>query len=831
MPSVTFVTSGSSRRLVLEGRASLGCGSRHRMLSEAGREAIVARVCGSRPVVGMRLWLLVLMGLVAFPLLAMPAPTVSCDEIDDTSNPSPSGWYIIGDVLTIQWDNTAASGDGPQTVSWVTVDFSDFGGPVDTAASVVSGTANDGIWEASYTIAKGTIHDEWADVHVTASDGAQATGTMCWDLRVDNEPPEVEHIWRDTPCCSPTAESVVEFEVVFSEAVESVGTGDFAVDATGGQTTATVSDVNWSGGDDERVVEVTTVDDAYGTVSIDITDPTGIRDRAGNDLAAPYTDGESFTVDREDPWVESILRQDPAGSPTNAVEVTFRVTFNEDVTSWGASWTDQFELTKAGTATGIVDDTARVSDSVRDVTITGITGDGTLSLGIASPNDLRDDLDNEMADDPTIVTEQTYTIDNTAPQIDSILRRGGAREVTRGSGGFFRVTFDEGVENVSHADFTATLGAVESVQRISPATYDLYVGGIDQDGVLDLGIAGANDIDDLAGNALGAAPAIGAEETYTVDLREPYAGPPINVLPSGAAGDGAILDAAPPLTGDGHPTFYGDTLLQGVYAIGEPITGSCALVDDRERAIIGSYVRIYLYEVNLGTTPDVYRLMHFQTIFDAPVRGTYPFAIETGDLMPGYYDVFLRFVDESSVHLRVRLVEGAVGRQGNGVLRFGGDEGTDDTPQRPAQNDPPPKQPPIGAGEIAVIILPEGRIDSGVILIDGSVPNGAGPPAMAGLLPLAGTYPVGTPVRGACLLVDVAGTPYTLSSIHVFVYAVTILPTLERFTLLDHWGVDADPATEEYRFEIPTAALNPGIYDIHVTFPGGGSQRLRIELI
>jgi len=774
-------------------------------------------------------WLLVLMGLAAFSLSAMSAPTVSCGEIDDTSNPSPSGWYIIGDTLTIQWDNTAASGDGPQTVSWVTVDFSDFGGPADAAASVVAGTANDGVWEASYTIVEGTIHDEWADAHVTASDGAQATGTMCWSLEIDNEPPEVEHIWRDTPCCSPTAESVVEFEVLFSEAVEGVWTADFAIDATGGQTTATVSDVNYSGGDDERVVTVATVDNAYGTVSIGITDPTGIRDRAGNELAAAYTDGESFTVDRENPWVDSILRQDPVDSPTNAGDVTFRVTFNEDVASWGASWTDQFELTRTGTATGIVDGTTRVSDSVRDVTITGIAGDGTLSLGISSPNDLRDDLENEMADDPTIVIAQTYTIDNTAPQVDSIVRRAGAREVTRGSGGFFRVTFDEGVSNVSRADFTATLGAVENVQRISPTAYDVYVSGVDQDGVLDLGIAGGNDIEDQAGNALGAAPAIGAEETYTVDLREPYAGPPINVLPRGAGGENAILDAAPPVTGDGSPTFYGEIPLQGVYTIGDPITGSCTLVDDRKRAIIGSYVLVYLYEVELGTTPEAYRLMRFQTVYDAPVRGTYPFVMETDDLVPGYYDVFLQFVDGSNVRLRVRLIERSMRGQANGVVPFGGD-GANGLPPVPGANGVP-QQPAVGAGELAVVVLPEGRIDSGSMLVDGSISNGAGSPEMAGLLPLAGTYPVGTAVRGACLLVDVTGMPSTHSAIHVFVYAVTILPTLERFALLDHWSVDADPVSGEYRFEVRTDELEPRLYDIHVTFPGGGSQRVRIEVV
>ena len=53
----------------------------------------------------------------------------------------------------------------------------------------------------------------------------------------------------------------------------------------------------------------------------------------------------------------------------------------------------------------------------------------------------------------------------------------------------------------------------------------------------------------------------------------------------------------------------------------------------------------------------------------------------------------------------------------------------------------------------------------------------------------------------------------------------------ERYTLLDHWSVYDREAAGTYPFEIPTGALSPGFYDIHLTFPGGASQRVRVEVV
>lgn len=124
------------------------------------------------------------------------APTVTAGNIEITGTPSGNGGeFIIGDVVTATWDDSASGDDNGDTDS-VTMDFSDFGGPADVVA-----TSADDVWTASYTIVAGSIEDDHLNVSVTATDDAgNVSASMAGtdDATVDNKAP-------DAPQSSPAA--------------------------------------------------------------------------------------------------------------------------------------------------------------------------------------------------------------------------------------------------------------------------------------------------------------------------------------------------------------------------------------------------------------------------------------------------------------------------------------------------------------------------------------------------------------------------------------------------------------------------------------------------
>ncbi len=118
---------------------------------------------------------------------------VSASNIDVTTGAGP---YIIGDTVTVTWDNTVATGDGAGTdnddVTGVTCDFSSMEGGetvtmYDDGTNGGDATADDDIWTASYDITAGTVDTATATVAVTATDGTSTKTTAdTTDLTVDN---------------------------------------------------------------------------------------------------------------------------------------------------------------------------------------------------------------------------------------------------------------------------------------------------------------------------------------------------------------------------------------------------------------------------------------------------------------------------------------------------------------------------------------------------------------------------------------------------------------------------------------------------------------------
>jgi len=116
-------------------------------------------------------------------------------------------------------------------------------------------------------------------------------------------------------------------------------------------------------------------------------------------------------------------------------------------------------------------------------------------------------------------------IDTTAPTITSIARQTPGVEVTNADSVTFRITFSDAVANVDSTDFAASgpSGATFGVAQNSTSVYDITVSGGDMAGLsatVDLGLAGGQNISDLAGNVISNTTP-GSEQTYTLDNTAP----------------------------------------------------------------------------------------------------------------------------------------------------------------------------------------------------------------------------------------------------------------------------------------------------------------------
>ncbi len=193
-------------------------------------------------------------------------------------------------------------------------------------------------------------------------------------------------------------------------------------------------------------------------------------------------------ADNTAPTITSIARQTPSTSPTNADTLVFRVTFDEDVENVG---TNDFEVTgTTGNVTSVTGDGA-----VYDVTISGgdLAGlNGTVDLDVAAGNDVQDTAGNPLGSTPGIGSEDTFSVDNTAPTVATIVRLDGSP--TNADSIQYTVTFSEDVTDVDTADFTVTTvsgdatGTVSLVTAVNASTYTVTVDNVTGDGDIRLDV-------------------------------------------------------------------------------------------------------------------------------------------------------------------------------------------------------------------------------------------------------------------------------------------------------------------------------------------------------
>ncbi|MCB9155911.1 MAG: multicopper oxidase family protein [Caldilineaceae bacterium] len=131
-------------------------------------------------------------------------------------------------------------------------------------------------------------------IYVHAKDAAGNWGAAAsYTLVIDKTPPTVASITRLN--ANPTAAATVQFLVTFSENVSGVASGNFTLVQGGGLTGATITAVTGSGASWTITASTGT---GGGTLGLNLTSASGIKDSAGNVLATaglPFV-GQTYTV-------------------------------------------------------------------------------------------------------------------------------------------------------------------------------------------------------------------------------------------------------------------------------------------------------------------------------------------------------------------------------------------------------------------------------------------------------------------------------------------------------------------------------------------------------
>jgi len=205
-----------------------------------------------------------------------------------------------------------------------------------------------------------------------AAGNAIAGGFTGETYTIEHTPPSVTAI--DTVGSSPNNASSDQFSLTFSEPVTGVTASAFTLADTG-TAAGTIASISGSGSAYTVTVNNVTGD---GTLGLDLNSSgTGISDAAGNAIAGGFT-GQAYTIEHTPPSVTAI---DTVGSPSNSGGTEqFTVAFSESVT--GVTTSD-FTLADTGTVAGTI---ASISGSGASytVTVTGVTGSGTMGLDLNS---------------------------------------------------------------------------------------------------------------------------------------------------------------------------------------------------------------------------------------------------------------------------------------------------------------------------------------------------------------------------------------------------------------------------------------------------------------
>lgn len=99
--------------------------------------------------------------------------------------------------------------------------------------------------------------------------------------------------------------------------------------------------------------------------------------------------------------------------------------------------------------------------------------------------------------------------------------------------------------------------------------------------------------------------------------------------------------------------------IAAVYEIGEPITGSCQVLDGRGMPTVTSFIHIYLYSIDPGTRPETKLLVTHHTLRVTSGTSIFHVNVGTDDLAAGLYELLLGYEDGTSDAFRIRIADPA----------------------------------------------------------------------------------------------------------------------------------------------------------------------------
>lgn len=347
-------------------------------------------------------------------------------------------------------------------------------------------------WALSSGDGAKTVYVQYRDASANAS-----TGSINAGITLDTIAPTVTSIVPTTT--GPTNATTADFTVTFSEAVQNFnnaadvvltqsGTASTGVTITGGPTvyTATVTGISGS-----------------GTLALAVNTASDVQDLAANALASSVTSA-AVTIDNTAPNAVTITPV--TSSPTNATSVDFTVTFDEAVQNFN----NAADITVVASGAASTGATITGGPTTYTVSLTGVSGDGTLALAVNTGSDVQDLAGNALA---SSVTSSTITIDNTKPT--------PALSSTAGDpvGGGITIDVDTGeaTTDLAAGDFTP-VNATISAFTGSGSSYSFTLNPISV-GVFSVSL-GAGKYADAAGNTNNAAP---ANVSRTYDTTQPSA--------------------------------------------------------------------------------------------------------------------------------------------------------------------------------------------------------------------------------------------------------------------------------------------------------------------
>ena len=298
------------------------------------------------------------------------------------------------DVADVYWElNTSRTGWTEATVTFQYID-AEIAGLNESDLHLWQAPTPTGPWSFA---PEQTLDTNRNEVSATLN----ALGFFALSTADDLTPPNAVDIVLVTT--GPTQGGDIEFVVTFDEAVMNFD-DEVLVQHTDANTSNTGVSVSGSGPAYTVTVEGV---NGNGAFTIEVDTAGDVTDYAGNALASSVT-SEPVVVDNTPPAVDISA---PSASLANTGPVTFTVIYT------GADTVMLAESDIVLNAVGDADAAVAVSgsgNSERIVTLSGISGDGTLGISIPMTGTAADAAGNLS---PTAGPSVTFTVDNTAPSV------------------------------------------------------------------------------------------------------------------------------------------------------------------------------------------------------------------------------------------------------------------------------------------------------------------------------------------------------------------------------------------------------------------------------